>query len=222
MPVNWSLGLSSDIGGAFQKGFEEARYKNALTNYVRSPNEQALNALAPHAPEFALGEKRRMAQQAEQQQAAQLSQIPVVLRMLETARANPQAYQTILAKAKQLGIHGVETAPPQYDPQWIEEQIRGLTPFASPQGREILSQAGKRAYDEGFQPGTPEFAARVTELIGVEETKITGIEGGGTIGSFNPLTGKKEILAGPSAGAEYNPDEWEVVGDAGGNASGGF
>jgi hypothetical protein len=62
MSINWSLLQPVDIGGMFQKGYqqgqqmvEQARVKSALAAFSQDPtNPEALNALAAASPEFAM------------------------------------------------------------------------------------------------------------------------------------------------------------------------
>lgn len=95
--VNWGLGLSPDVGGgafaAFQKGQEQRRAddgRNALTSYATNPNDETLNALAPHQPEFVMAQKQNQQKQAQEQEEQ---------RMIGDALANPDP--AIRAQARQ-------------------------------------------------------------------------------------------------------------------------
>lgn len=80
MPVNWNLGVMPDVGGnalaAFKTGQQErqqADQRNAMAAYAISPEDpQALNALAPHNPEFVVQRKQQMAQQQQANDEKQL------------------------------------------------------------------------------------------------------------------------------------------------------
>lgn len=88
MAVNWGLGVRQQspidaFRAAFEQGQErkrETEARNALSAYAQNPNEQGLNALAQFAPEFAIQERGRLAQQ---QQAAVEQQRAEVTRRLE-------------------------------------------------------------------------------------------------------------------------------------------
>lgn len=88
MAVNWGLGVRQQspidaFRAAFEQGQErkrETEARNALSAYAQNPNEQGLNALAQFAPEFAIQERGRLAQQ---QQAGVEQQRAEVTRRLE-------------------------------------------------------------------------------------------------------------------------------------------
>lgn len=166
----------------------------------------------------------RRAQQEAAQRAESQNQAQVMRRLLKHAEQSPEGYAQALGAAQQLGID-VSGAPQQYDPSWVAQQRFIMDALESPQGKEILSTAGKQAHDEGYQQGTPEFASRVRQIVNAGLTQITSVEAGGTIAGVNRATGETNIIASPS-GAQADipplPPGFVLEGDASGNASSGF
>lgn len=225
MPVNWSLGLAPDIGGAFQQGYQQASRRNALSSYARDNNPQALNALAEFEPAFVMQEKQRMAQQQQAQQQQQENQLPMLGRLLEYGAQGPQQWQEAIGFAQKRGID-ISQVPQEYNPEWAQQQAQMIKMVQSPEGQEVLSSAGKQAYDEGLRPGDGRFEARVTELVNAGLVKTIPYGPGGNVAAFDTRTGQTTpVVQGQSVEAPvpYDPNEWEYVeGGSGGNAGGGF
>ena len=95
---------------------------------------------------------------------------------------------------------GIDTsgAPQQFDPNWVtENRIIMQTVAERP---EALSTAGKIAVDEGYQPGSPEFNARVKQIVVSEATKIITPQPGAGALSYNTQTGQTNVLVQPNEG----------------------
>lgn len=168
---------------------------------------------------------RRKAAAAEKRRA----DLPMLTRLLDSVN-DEQSYQRGLQVAQQYDID-VSNLPQQYDPQWVDQQRQTLKMLQAPEGQEILSTAGKQAFDEGLKPGTPEFQSRVTE-IWQQSGAIPYTGSGGETRLYVPGRGVKtnqtwvegQIIEN-DAGEQMilRNGKWEPYkGGAGSNASGGF
>lgn len=77
--INWGMGLAPDVGGNVMRAFEAGQQKrkqenaqNALAAYATNPNEQSLNALAPHNPGFVIEQRQALAKQRQVAEERQL------------------------------------------------------------------------------------------------------------------------------------------------------
>lgn len=219
--------IGVNILSAFKQGQQERRqndYRNALSGYAMNPTEEGLGAIAPHNPEFVMAERGRMQQAQQAQRKEQRDMLPIMGRLLDTVQ-DEASYQQARVLAQRAGID-VSQVPPNFDPNWVNETKTLVKAIQTPQGQEILSAAGKQAYDEGLRPGDGRFEARVTEIFNTEQIKTIPYQPGGNVITFDPRTGTvKPLVQGQSVAQPmpYNPNDWEPVeGGAGGNASGGF
>jgi hypothetical protein len=204
--VNWQLGLSPDVGGsaynAFLKGQEMGqadRASNALAAYAVDPNDQNLNALAPHNPQFVIGQKQAQAKAQQDQQAENdrkaHEQLVTVSRLFDGVQ-DEQTYQQRLGIAHRMGLD-LTDAPPNFDPGWVHETGQIFKFFAdTPQA---MSTIGKQAVDEGFKPGTPEFNNRVMELGKQQAIRVFTPQPGAGAMSYDTSTGQMKVLVQPNA-----------------------
>jgi hypothetical protein len=255
MPINWGLAQGNGALEAFQVGNalgsqlrqrrEQEQTKNALAAYATDPSEQTLNPLAQYAPEFVMQERRGMADQQRAQQKQQLDQVGIIGRLLDGVN-DEATYQQRLGLAQQYGID-TAGAPQTFDPQWIANTRTMVQALQDPKTREALSSYGKVAVDEGLQPGSPEFSARVTQLYTADQQKTMATQPGGGVAVYNAITGKTEFVIQPNEGGapagaavggiaegatatnpqtgqkiQFRGGQWVPMGGAGSNASGGF
>lgn len=181
--------VAGNIFGAFQAGQQarqETQYRNALGDYAMNPSEQGLAAIAPHDPQFVMGERQRMAQAEQQHVQQQQQQLPMMAKLLDHA-TDEASYAQALQMAQRYGLD-VSGAPPQFDPQWVQETKQLVAAVQTPQGIEALSAAGKIAADMGLKPGTPQFNAAVHDIFIAQEAKpYTGA--GGETRLYTPQIG---------------------------------
>lgn len=248
MATNWNLLQMPDIGQAFQQGQEMRRQsdgRNALATYAADPNEQSLNALSPYNPQFVVQAKQQQAQQQQEQQAAaeqkRSQQLPVIGRLLDQAN-DETSYQQVLGVARQGGLD-ISTAPPTYDPVWVNNTKALLKASQTPEGRQALTNYGKLAVELNKQPGTPEFIDFVMKAWQADQIKTIPYQAGGGVAGYNPATGQTNTIIAPNAGGyaagtpvgsapvqksiggktyEKRGDQWFEVGGGSSNATGGF
>lgn len=159
--------------GGFNTGREMKRQdglNSALSTYMTDPeNPSALSEIARYDPRAAMqlqqGQYQRQdAQrkaQADQQQA-RIEQMTTTAKLLDDARDEP-TYQRSLAAARQLGLD-VSSAPPTFDPAWVDQQRMIVGAFTKDGGSQI-SGIARELSDAGYQPGTPEFAEAMRGVI---------------------------------------------------------
>lgn len=150
------------FGRAVAQEREQREARNALAEYAVNPSEAGLAGIAAHAPEFAMQERQRYQSQAAAAQQQQQDQLPIVSRLLNGATA--ENWQQRLAMAQQYGID-ISRVPQQFDPAWVSQTQTLVQAMQEPGGVEALSTAGRQAMDMGYEPGTPQFADVVTQIV---------------------------------------------------------
>lgn len=243
--INWGLGQGNNALAAFGQGMQlgtfarqaqeqrearkaEAEGKNALAAYAGGDQAQ-MGAAMQYDPRAVLairGQVQGQEQAAAEQRRADL---PTLTRLLEHASQGPEQWQQAIGVAQQYGID-TSSIPQQFDPEWAASQAQTLKLMQTPEAQEALSTAGKQAVDMGFQPGTPEFQAKVTE-IWQQNGAIPYTDANGATRLYMP--GRQQ--QGPEAGSVVgnfrfrggDPNDrsnWEPVSQGGPTASpsGGF
>ncbi len=211
--INWSLGRGNDALGFFQAG------SSLVGGAMDRRDERERNA-----QEMALKEREqagRDADRADKQQGRERDEIGLMAKLLNHAK-DETTYQQALGAGRQYGLP-VDGAPANYDPAWVDQQRMIVQSFQK-DGGQAVSAAGKIAMDEGLQPGTPEFSARVTQIYTAEQTKTIPYQAGGGVAGYNPVTGQTNSIIQPNPGDQptggaVDDDEWEVVP---GNGTNGF
>lgn len=142
------------------------------------------------------------------------------------------SYQAALRQAQQAGMGAaLQHAPPNYDPQWVQQVVTIGTHLQAAQHYQPPSSVQQELESAGIHPGTPEYRAaimqhlsapRIMMVDGVPTLVDQGAGGGG-----GPAEAPQEAV-NPQTGARLrlNPQtqQWEPV-TAGGPASpapGGF
>lgn len=207
MPVNWQMGIGQDVGGNAmnallqgQQAGQQDQARKAMSAYAVNPTPEGLNALAPHNPQFVMQQKQAEAEaeklaQAESEKKAQESLRGVA--KLFNGVGDEATYQQSLAVAQRMGLD-VSQAPPNFDANWVQENGRIFNYFAETPG--ALSTAGKQAIDEGYQPGTPEFHARVVDIGNAAAMKVIPMQPGGGVATYNPMTNQTNVVVQPNDG----------------------
>lgn len=184
-----NFGMGVQLGQNFQDRRDQREQSNALLD-LRRQQEERLRA-------------QQEQQQAQQQQQQRRANIGDVAKLFDGV--NEQNYGQRIALAQQMGLD-VSGVPQQFDPAWIEQQQAALRFFS--ERPEAISDAGKKAIDAGFEPGTPEFEKAVRQII--------------TAGMAQPYTGSQgetrlytpDVFGGGGqvqGGVPFDPNEWEVV-----------
>ncbi len=171
--INWGLATGpNSFDNALAKGFEigsvmrqrqeETDRKNALAAYAKNPNEQTFGGLADAAPEYAMRARSDMEAQQARQQQQQQQQMATVRQLLAKAGSSPEGWAQAMGAAQSLGID-TSAIPQQYDPQWAQQQLFIMDALERDQDK--LPGIAQELQAAGYQPGTPEFAAAMRQVI---------------------------------------------------------
>lgn len=188
--LNYGMQLGRDAREA-----QDARgLKNALASYVTNPNDpQAIGKVAQYDPKAAMTLQDRATAQADADRKKQ-QETAMTLAKLFQGIPDEATYQQRLGVAKRMGID-VSAAPPNFDPKWVEEN--GLIMQTVAQNPESLSTFGKIAEDEGLKRGTPEYAARVKQLVVADGRKTLPFNPGGGVAVYDTQTGNTQVIVQP-------------------------
>jgi hypothetical protein len=150
------------LGNVMRQRSEDRAQKNALAAYAKDPNEQTFGGLAEAAPEYAMRARSDMEAQQARQQQQQQQQMGTVRQLLAKAGASPEGWAQAMGAAQQLGID-TSTIPQQYDPAWAQQQLFIMDALERDQDQ--LPGIAQELQAAGYQPGTPEFAAAMRQVI---------------------------------------------------------
>lgn len=177
MDINWGLAYPqqnalANIGQNVAQGFqlgramaaerERKQANNALAAYATDPSEQNFAGLAQAAPEFAMQERGRMEQRQAQEAQQRQQQMGVVRQLLAKAGQSPEGWAQAMSAAQSLGID-TSAIPQQYDPQWAQQQLFIMDALERDQDK--LPGIAQELQAAGYQPGTPEFATAMRQVI---------------------------------------------------------
>lgn len=181
----------------------EAREREKATDeayrgiYQGDPN--AVNALAQVDPRQAIDVRGQMQSAQAQQLEQQRAQLAKAADLLDNS-TDEISYQRNLNVARQLGLP-VESAPPQFDPEYIQTQ--------SAIARAVLNDdpelplIAQEVIAAGLQPGTPEFEAEVGRILKAkyDTTKVVSYQQGGGAIAYNAANNQSTPLIVPGAAA---------------------
>lgn len=211
MAVNWNLLQNVDVGGAFQKGMEQGRERqaeNALAAYVQNPQDaNAFSVLAQRAPKLAYqvrGDqqdadlKRAKFQQAGR--AAQMKEAEIAAQFIDKVAPDGSNYPQVLQAARMAGVD-VSTAPATFDPQWVGSQRIIMKAFTKdPDG---LTSEAKNLAQLGYKPGTPEFQVELAKALNAKYAQpYIGQDGSTKVRTPNLVPAGQAPQAGISANAQ--------------------
>lgn len=204
MAVDWSLLRTPDIIGNALNAFEQGKTarreeasRNALATLVQNPNDTAaMGQLAQADPGVAMQYQGHQAQIAKQRQEQQQQQVQMLGRLLNHA-TDETTYQQSLAAARQAGVD-VSSAPPAFDPNWVNQQRLVLEAFSDPEKLTALMQNIQGA--TGYRPGTPEFQEAMRKEMEAAHSKTIPFVPGGGVLSYNSATGAMRPLVVPNSG----------------------
>lgn len=173
MAINWGLAQGNGFQNALATGMqmgaqarqakERKEYRNALAQFAIDPNEANTAAVAPYAPELVIQQRAQQAQAQDRQQEQRRADLPMLGKLLNHAAQGPEQWNQAVGIAQQYGID-VSGLPQQFDPEWAKSRATMIGALTTPEGQEIMSTAGKQAYDEGLRPGDGRFETRVKEI----------------------------------------------------------
>lgn len=225
-----ALAMGMQMGAQAREAKERKEYRNALAQYDPN-NPETIKPIMEVDPRTGL----HLQQQAQRAQAQQTEQrradLPMMTRLLEHAAQGPEQWQQARGLAQQYGID-VSGLPEQFDPEWAQSQAQTMKLLATPEGQEALSTAGKQAVDMGFQPGTPDFQAKVTEIWqqngAIPYTDSEGatrlyIPGRNGVRTSQQITEGTVIENDAGERMVFRGGKWEAMtGGGAGNSAGGF
>lgn len=218
-----ALAQGWQMGTAVRQQREETERRNALADYATNPSDETFGAMAQAAPEYAIQERQRQEQREAAARQQQQEQMGTVRQLLQAAGENPmQAYQA--AQSMGIDLSGVpQPGSPGFE-QWRQQQLFIMDALETPQGQEIMSTAGKQAFDEGFRPGTQEFQARVTEIVNAGLTSIVSYQPGGGVAAYNRRDGSSVPVVQPGGAQAVPPlpPGFQLEEGTAGNGGGGF
>ena len=208
---NWGLMQGNNALNYMQYGMQigrDARERQnaqeltaAESELFAKPNDP--NALASYAklnPKGAFAYRQGQQEQEAAQRKEAQGQAMTVAKLFDGV--TPENYQQRLSVAQRMGID-TSSAPQQFDPNWVtENRIIMQTVAERP---EALSTAGKIAVDEGYQPGSPEFNARVKQIVVSEATQTIPYQPGGGVATYNAQTGQTQVIVQPNYGDQPAP-----------------
>jgi len=255
---SWGLlnggGFQNALAQGFQLGAqnrarrEEEGRTNALAAYAANPEaEGAFDNLIKADPRMAVQMRAQQDQRTAQQAQQQRDLLPQLAKLAD--QATPENWMQVRQAAAQIGVDPSQL-PEQFDQGWLDEQRFILKALGTPEGQAAASNAGKIAQDMGFQPGTPEYNAKVAEIWNAEQIKTVPYQAGGGVASVNIATGQVTPLVVPDYGSgaasggippeavaalrngEGTAEQFDaifgpgsaarIMGGGGGNATGGF
>lgn len=203
MAIDWSMARQPNVLAMAMEGYEqgkqmrrEEKSRNALGTLITNPNDTAaFSTLAQNAPEYAL-QFREQQQQVQVGQAKQRGDQMQQLGRLLNHATDETTYQQSLAAAKQIGLD-VLSAPPSFDPQWVNQQKLVLQAYEK-DGGQALSNYAKVGMDMGLQG--PELAAFVKRAYEADQVKTIPYTQGGGVAGYNPVTGAINTVVAPNPG----------------------
>lgn len=251
MAINWGMGGPQDNALAYfqfganmagrmadakaerEKAKAEAEGRNAMTRYMTTG--EGFEGAAAYNPEAAMKARTYRDEQAVNEQTRARTQLHETAKLFDGV--NPENYVQRVAMAGQLGLD-VSNVPPQYDPQWVQQQGVLMKFMSSDEGIEALSTAGKIAVDMGYKPGTPEFNAKATEIWQADAAKYIPVQPGGSVAEVLPGQAPRYAIGGgqaagiqegatatnPQTGEKviYRGGQWVPMGGGVSNGTGGF
>lgn len=120
------------------------------------------------------GHQREQQQAQAKQRGDQMQQLG---RLLNHA-TDETTYQQSLAAAKQIGLD-VSSAPPSFDPNWVNQQKLVLQAFEKDGGQALTAEA-RNLVQLGYKLGTPEFQQALAQAVNAGFAKPYTGEGGET------------------------------------------
>ena len=180
------------VGDAMRQRKQQEMQSQAMDNAYRgamSGNQNAFTELgnvpgmAQKAYELQQGQMQAQAQQAD----AERQRLAKAADLLDNS-TDEASYQRNLGVARQLGLP-VESAPPNFDPEFIKTQsaIARAVLNNDPELPLIAQEVVLR----GLQPGTPEFQAEIGRILTAkyDTTKVVSYQQGGGAAAYNAATG---------------------------------
>lgn len=216
MAVNWGMGgpqnnalayfqFGNQLGSQVRerqelrdKQAKEEAGRKSLADYAVNPTDQGFAAAVQYDPRSAIAMRGGVQEQQQEQTKQRRADLPLIGRLLDHA-TDEATYQQARTVAQQYGID-TSQLPPNFDPQWVQQQRDTIKALQDPAKLEALSTAGKIAADMGFKPGTPEYNAKVGEIWTASEAKPYVV--GGETRLYQPkIGGPGQAVGGIPPGA---------------------
>lgn len=204
----------------------EAEGRNALADYAVNPSDEGFAAAVRYDPRTAFAVRGQARQDQQAQAQAERQRLADMAKIARRA-TDQQSYEQVLSVAQQLGVD-TSQAPPQFDPNWVEEQARIFEFFSDE--KSDLPGIAKELEAAGYEPGTPEFQNALKQVINSKyASDYVDQQGNTRRRSVLNLGGQQQVQDGatatnPQTGEKiiFRNGAWQPMGGTAGNGGGGF
>lgn len=215
MAVQWNaLMQAPNPGMAFTQSFEAARQRK---------QQEALQQMQMRDRQEDRQLRRDVLERQSRAQQLQEARERITLMSRLLDGVSPENYAQRLQAAQGMGLD-VSQVPQQFDPNWVSQTQMQAQALAGAVERELMAVApgtqviDKRTGEPVFKnPDRPRYYPVPPGGMLVPEPGAGGAPQGAA-----PQPGQVEDGYRYKGGNPADPNSWEPVGDAGGNASGGF
>jgi hypothetical protein len=190
---NWGLSGGNNALAMFQQGVnmgnavfqrkDEADYRKQQLAHQQKQEER-------QGAEFAASQEERAGKAKKEQQG----QIATMAKLLGHAKDEP-TYQQSLSAARQLGMN-VDSAPANFDPDWVGQQQMIVAAFQQDGGQRI-SGIAQELKDAGVDLNSSEGQQLMRQRIAARDSKPFNVGPGEGRYDIDPATGQPRTIIAP-------------------------